>query len=230
MPNSIKINRFFINILVKRIFDLSLFAILLTPSLLLIIFISLVLIITQGFPIFYFSKRYITPEKTITIFKFRSMHKFNNNQKFFYKKYLLKDGFSYIPLNSEMYTNIGRILEKLQLVELPQLFNVVINGMSFVGNRPLPEENILQLKKFSNWKSRFDSPCGLTGISQIIGKNNLTSKERLYFEEQYVRVFKNRFILFYDLIIIWHTILFILFKIELSKEKAKKLLNIKATQ
>ena len=66
-------------------------------------------------------------------------------------------------------------------MELPQVFAVLFGYISFVGNRPLPENNVdLLRKEFPNdWQKRFDSPAGLTGISQVVGKLTLSPKQRL---------------------------------------------------
>jgi len=145
--------------------------------------------------------------------------------KYKLKERFMRDGFLDIPLDCEVYTPIGRILEKTQIVELLQLFNVIIDKMSLIGNRPLPFDNLVLLKKHRDWTRRFDSPAGMTGISQVVGKLNLTPKERLELEGLYSDVYEKGNILKCDILIIYYTIHLILFKKETSKAEAFNLLK-----
>ena len=118
----------------------------------------------------------------------------------------MRDGYLDIPLTCEVYTPVGRILERLQIVELPQLMNVVLDGMSIVGNRPLPKENVDLLAQHNpEWEKRFKSPAGITGISQVVGKLNLTPDERLRLEGLYSKVYQQGNIIKCDLLILWYT-------------------------
>ena len=87
-----------------------------------------------------------------------------------------------IPITAEIYTGIGRWFERLQLVELPQLYNVLRGNMSLVGNRPLPKHVNLQLmEKFGEKmiNDRMSVLPGMTGVAQIIGKYGLSDQERI---------------------------------------------------
>ena len=84
----------------------------------------------------------ITETKEIQIIKFRTMVKDAKSKKYgLEKKYMVK-GYLDIPLEAEVYTPIGRFLEKTQLVEVPQVLHVLSGKISFIGNRPLPQKNI----------------------------------------------------------------------------------------
>ena len=125
----------------------------------------------------------------ITIYKFRTM--INDSQKIesYIKNIANNKIYQRIPLTAEIYTGIGRWFERLQLVELPQLFNVLRGNMSLVGNRPLPKHVHLQLIGTFNEKminDRMGILPGMTGVSQIIGKYKLNDQERLEFEVNYV--------------------------------------------
>ena len=82
-----------------------------------LILFSLTSLIMQGWPIFYISKRMVSINKTISIIKFRTMVKDAKSDKYGLEKKYMKDGYLDIPLTSEVYTPIGRILEKTQIVE-----------------------------------------------------------------------------------------------------------------
>jgi len=129
------------------------------------------------------------------------------------EKYM-KDGYLDVPIISDVYTPFGRLLEKTQLVEILQVFHVLFNHMSFVGNRPLPENNVKILKKNfpDTWQERFKSPAGITGITQVAGKFNLTSKQRLELESLYSKVYHEGNILKADAYIFFSTIILLLLK------------------
>jgi lipopolysaccharide/colanic/teichoic acid biosynthesis glycosyltransferase len=157
----------------------------------LFILIYFLIKIIEGSPSLYVSKRLITPKKTITVYKFRTMVKDAKSPKYQLNELYMRGGFLDIPLESNVYTPIGRILERTQLVESLQLLNVVLGDMSIVGNRPLPQQNVELLMQFPNWQGRFDSPAGITGISQVVGKYGLQPTQRLGLERMYASIYSN---------------------------------------
>jgi len=213
-------------LLVKRFLDVFLALVLLivlSPILLLVSFLILVL---EGRPVFYVSRRHISASDTVPILKFRTMEKDATSPKFRLYERFMRDGFLDIPLSCEVYTPIGRFLERTQLVETPQLLNVVLHDMSFVGNRPLPASNVAQLKaSFPGWAERFDSPAGITGIAQVVGRRNLTPSERIELESLYSRVYQHGEILKCDLKIITITAWVVLFAEGITVSQARELLR-----
>ena len=177
---------------IKRLIDICVSFVLIIILMPFMIVIALLIFVLEGRPIFYISRRYISATKSIKIYKFRTMavdalsNKYDLNGKY------MKNGFLDIPLSDKVYTNIGRIIERSQLVESLQLFNVLAGDMSLVGNRPLPKNNINLLSKYENYNFRFNCPAGITGISQVIGKMFLIKfKFFLIFES------RNEFIIVY---------------------------------
>jgi len=162
--------------------------------------------ITAGAPVFYMSTRYIGVTRSIRVMKFRTMVRDATAPKYNLAQRFMRDGYLDIPLTCEVYTPVGRVLERLQIVELPQLIHVLFHGMSLVGNRPLPKQNVELLSQFSGWSTRFDSPAGITGVAQIVGKLNLLPVQRLRLESLYSKVHQEGDILRCDLFIIWHTL------------------------
>lgn len=211
--------------LVKRGIDLfvsiSLLAFLL-PVLLLIIFAILVL---EGRPIFYFSKRHVTVGREIVVAKFRTMVCDAKSPKYNLHGRFMQDGYLDIPVTCEVYTGIGRFLEKSQLVEVLQLFNVIFHGMSLIGNRPLPKSNLNHLRKFPLWWERFSSPAGMTGISQVVGKFNLKPSDRLELERLYSKVYQEGNVLKCDIEIIFFTLRMIVTGKSIPIDYAFKLLE-----
>ena len=213
----------------KRIEDIIfslLVLIILAPVLILFSIVSLLL---QGWPIFYISKRIIGLNKEINIIKFRTMVRDAKSEKYGLEKKYMKNGYLDIPMESEVFTPIGRILEKTQLVEVPQVFAVLFGKISFVGNRPLPMKNVELLKKKfpEKWEERFNSPAGITGISQVVGKFILTSEQRLELEALYSKVYQEGNVLKADAYIFFSTIILLLLRNSVayrSYDSAKKML------
>jgi len=82
-------------------------------------------------------------------------------------------------------TRVGRLLRRMSLDELPQLFNVVRGDMSLVGPRPLPVRDV---HKFSeSWlMRRFSVPPGVTGLWQISGRSDLAFDRWVMLDLQYI--------------------------------------------
>ena len=131
----------------KRLFDIIfslVLIILLFPIMLLIFFLVWCVI---GYPIFC-QKRPGLNNKIFTIYKFKTLYDPSNN-------------FS----EKERQSKFGNFLRKTGLDELPQLFNVLENNISFIGPRPLLTE---YLKKYSaHEKKRHLVKPGITGLAQV---------------------------------------------------------------
>ena len=82
-------------------------------------------------------------------------------------------------------TNVGKIIRKTSIDELPQLINVIKGDMSLVGPRPsLPKE----VKKFEQWMmERLEVKPGLTCIWQVSGRNNIDFEDWMKLDIKYVR-------------------------------------------
>lgn len=205
----IKIHR-----IIKKFEDILFSVLILVILLPILLLLTLSSFLLQGWPIFYISKRVVSGERLVRIIKFRTMVKDAKSEKYDIEKKYMQKGYLDIPLSSDVYTPIGRIMEKTQLVEVPQIFNILFGQMSFVGNRPLPKKNVNILKKkFPNdWYKRFDSPSGITGISQVTGKFKLTPEKRLELESLYSKVYQEGNILKADAYIFFSTIILLLLR------------------
>lgn len=80
-------------------------------------------------------------------------------------------------------TPLGAFLRKSSLDELPQLFNIVLGEMSFVGPRPIvAAERERYGEAFSHC---FSVPPGLTGLWQISGRSDCSYATRVLLDSQY---------------------------------------------
>lgn len=214
-----------ISILIKRFLDIvgsATLILLLMPVFALVVVLIWVL---EGRPIFYFSKRFVAKDKEASIVKFRTMVVDAKSPKYQLEERFMRDGYLDIPLDCEVYTPIGRILEKTQVVELLQLFNVLLGQMSFIGNRPLPQRNLDLLEKTGRWEVRFDSPAGISGISQVVGKYGLTPVKRLELEKLYSKVYQQGNVLKCDFEIIYFTFRLVITGKTMTYDHAMKLMN-----
>lgn len=218
---------FKISNLLKRLVDIVMSVIVLTLLFPILLLISLLIFILEGYPVFYISKRYISLDQCVTVSKFRTMVKDATSPKYRLRERFMRDGYLDIPLDCEVYTPIGRFLERTQLVEVLQLFNVLLHGMSLIGNRPLPRENINLLRQFNGWEGRFGSPAGLSGLSQVVGKLNQSPRERLELECLYSQLYRNNGsnVLVCDFFIIYYTVRLLFLKKPLALADAKQLVR-----
>mgnify|MGYP000853796385 FL=1 len=154
-------------IVFKRFFDIafSLSATVVLMPLFLIVSI-LVAFDTKSFPIFV-QYRMGRNNKPFKIYKFRTMNASAPSDVATRK---LKNSDKYI-------SRIGRILRRLSIDELPQLVNIFLGQMSFVGPRPvvLTETDLLQLRTRNGACS---VRPGLTGVAQTSGRDKLTAVEK----------------------------------------------------
>ena len=86
--------------------------------------------------------------------------------------------------NDPRITRVGRVLRRLSLDEVPQLFNVLRGDMSVVGPRPpIPYEvEAYELRH----RKRLDMKPGLTGLWQVSGRNRLPFEEMVKLDLFYI--------------------------------------------
>jgi len=155
----------------KRLMDIvgSFIGILMLSPLLL--FISFLIMITMGRPIFFKQIRPGLHAKPFVLYKFRTMLDLKN-----------EDG-NLLP-DEKRLTTVGKFLRKTSLDELPELWNVIKGQMSLVGPRPLL---IRYLPYFTEKeRKRFQVKPGITGLAQLSGRNQLSWNKRLELDCWYV--------------------------------------------
>ena len=181
--------------IIKRILDVSLSIMGIIILLPVWILIAICIKLNSTGPIFYKHKRVGIGNKEFICLKFRSMFVGSDSNS------LVSD-----PMDKRV-TTVGHFLRKTSLDETPQLINILIDDMSIVGPRPaLPS----QVKQFSgNDYDKLLVKPGLTGWTQVNGRNTIPYKKRMELDCWYA---KNWSIIL-DLKILFKTF-FILFKQE----------------
>lgn len=87
--------------------------------------------------------------------------------------------------NDPRITRVGKILRKLSLDELPQLWNVLTGEMSIVGPRPIP---IPELNSYGDGINLYQLVRpGITGMWQVSGRNDCSYEDRIRYNEYYIR-------------------------------------------
>lgn len=178
---------------IKRILDIIFSVILLIFSMPIFIILILIIKISDGGPAFYNAERLGKGMKKFKMYKFRSM-KVNSPD------IRNEDGSTFNSENDNRLTKIGKFIRKTSLDELPQLFNVLIGNMSFVGPRPSPLGNE---DKYPNYcLKKFEVLPGITGYNQVVLRNRSTLDERYRNDVFYV----NNISILFDLKIILLTV------------------------
>lgn len=172
----------------KRMIDLAGSLLLLLICAPIFVFTSILILITSGRPIFFKQERLGLAGKRFTILKFRTMAEVSPD--------------SQIPFDDEnRLTKIGKFLRESSMDEIPQLLNVLKGEMSIVGPRPLIPRYFPYFR--DSERIRFLVKPGITGLSQISGRNNLPWSERFELDQEYVRSMS----FYLDLRIVFKTLL-----------------------
>lgn len=153
-------------------FILSLVAIIICSPLL--IAIAIIIKLDSKGPIFFIQERVGKNNLKFNIYKFRTM--VNNADR-------LGPGLK-TSKNDVRVTNIGNILRKTSLDEIPQLLNIIKGDMSIIGPRPTVEKVVDQLPK-ENRKRHMVRP-GVTGLAQVNGRQSLSWSEKVKYDLTYV--------------------------------------------
>ena len=187
----------------KRVFDIMICVLLGIPFLTLIFVISILFLVRLEKP-FYVQKRLGKNGKPFKIIKFRSMKK---NAESILAELLSSDPALKCEWEANFklkadprITRIGSFLRKTSLDELPQFFNVMLGHMSWVGPRPIVEEELY--KYASNKDVYLQLKPGLTGLWQVSVRNKESYQERVKLDLEYA----DKQSIFFDISIIFRTV------------------------
>ena len=196
----------------KRGFDILFSLLVLALTLPLYPFIALAIVLEDGRPIFFSHTRETIGGRRFGCLKFRSMRRDAESIKARLSGENKADGPQFFIPDDPRLTRVGKILRDFQLDELPQFLNVLKGDMSVVGPRPSPfKEN----QYCPAWReARLSVRPGVTGLWQI----RRTRAEGADFQEwiKYDIEYVERESFFFDLWIIWKTVLLVLRKVTRS--------------
>jgi O-antigen biosynthesis protein WbqP len=156
--------------MINKILALILFLII-SPIML---FISILIFIEDGFPIFFTQRRVGYNYTFFNIYKFRSMKKNTPNVA------------THLLVNPDKYLlKIGKFIRKTSLDELPNLINIIKGEMVFVGPRPaLYNQDDLMDFRVATGVSKLKP--GITGLAQINGRDEISIPEKVKLEQEYL--------------------------------------------
>ena len=177
---------------IKRVFDIALSLSALVFLLIPLLVVCCIVRVKLGSPAVFSQVRQGEGGRPFTIFKFRTMTEERDD-----KGELLPD-----ELRT---TSFGSMLRKTSIDELPELWNILVGDMSFVGPRPLLMEYSELYSEAQ--RKRFLVKPGLTGWAQVNGRNGVDWQTRLGLDSWYAENQSFRL----DLNIMWRTV-FVLLK------------------
>jgi O-antigen biosynthesis protein WbqP len=156
--------------MLNRIFALLLFLILLP----IFIIVAIIILIEDGFPIFFTQKRVGINYSFFKIYKFRSMKKNTPNLA------------THLLTNPDQYLlKIGNFIRKTSLDELPNLVNIIKGEMVFVGPRPaLYNQDDLMALRVATGVDKLKP--GITGWAQINGRDDISIEKKVQLEQEYM--------------------------------------------
>ena len=166
--------------MIKRLFDVILAVLMLVITSPIMLVTAAAVKICDGGSVFYRQTRCTRGGRQFKIIKFRSMI-----------EHAEEDGKARLASkNDYRITPVGRIIRKLRIDELPQLFNVLCGDMSFVGPRPERPEIIKEYTEMMpEFSYRTKVTAGITGYAQVYGKYNTRPYDKLKLDLYYIENF-----------------------------------------
>lgn len=170
-----------INYLIKLFFDKIFSALFFIIAIPFIVFFGILILIEDGWPIFFIQKRHGWDGRIINIYKLRSLKKSINNV------------FKQVSRGDDRVLKTGKIIRRFSIDELPQLINILEGKLSLVGPRPHPidlnNQHSIAIKGFMQ---RHKCKPGLTGLAQVNGFRGPTNnpklmEERFKLDKKYIQ-------------------------------------------
>ncbi len=189
--------------LMKSLLDklFSIIALILTSPI--IIIFAILILIEDGFPIFFNQKRTGWDGNSFNIFKLRSIKNAEN-----------KDESLQVIAGDSRLLRVGKIIRRLSIDELPQFYNVLKGDMAIVGPRPhMTDHTEYYSKDIKNFMQRHKCLPGITGWAQVNGSRGPTNNEgamdkRFQHDLYYIKNWN----LMLDVYILVRTVLVVLFQ------------------
>ena len=168
----------FLTLTSKRFFDLVFLLLFSIPAFVLVIIASILIKLTSKGPVFFKQVRVGKDCKPFTILKLRTMNTDSQEIK------------RHTTENDERIFPVGKILRKLKIDELPQLFNILKNEMSFIGPRPEREDLVSDFQQqCPHYQYRSIIKPGISGWAQVNNPKATPeeSMEKLEYDLYYIK-------------------------------------------
>ncbi|WP_348788960.1 sugar transferase [Leifsonia sp. NPDC080035] len=156
----------------RSVADRVVAAVLLVPALPVMAVIALTIAVRMGRPVLFRQQRIGMGGRSFEILKFRTMVPDAE-----------RIGGGYFPDGLDLVPPLGRFLRRSSLDELPQLLNVVRGDMAFIGPRPAL---VSQFARYTpEQKRRVSVPQGITGLAQVVYRNDAPWSKRIELDVHY---------------------------------------------
>ncbi|MBO6111979.1 MAG: exopolysaccharide biosynthesis polyprenyl glycosylphosphotransferase [Lachnospiraceae bacterium] len=160
----------------KRLMDIIISALMLIVTSPILLIAAIAIKREDGGSVFFRQERATINGRVFKIYKFRTMKENNKNKS--------------VTKDDDRITDVGKILRKYRIDELPQFINIIKGDMSLVGPRPEMLENVREYtEKLPEFSYRLRMKAGLTGYAQIMGKYNTSSRDKLILDLMYIEDF-----------------------------------------
>ena len=138
------------------------------------ILVSIIILLSDGFPIIFTQKRVGKSNVHFKLYKFRTMKKNTPD----IATHLMKNP-------QEHLIKLGGFIRKYSLDEIPQIFNIIKSDMSYIGPRPAlhNQDDLISLRTSKNIHSIMP---GITGWAQVNGRDDLSINEKVDFDFYYL--------------------------------------------
>lgn len=185
----------------KRLLDVCVSALMIVATLPVMIATALAIFFESGGPVLYRQERVGRRGEVFTLLKFRSM-----------RQDAEANGAVWAMQNDTRVTRVGEFIRKTRIDELPQLINVLLGDMSFVGPRPERPQFVAELSEaIPYYDLRHYVKPGITGWAQVLypyGASINDAREKLQYDLYYLKNYS----IFLDINILLQTIQVILFR------------------
>lgn len=158
---------------IKRLLDVTFAILLLLVLIIPMLIIAIIVKATSKGPVLFVQERFGKNSRKFNLLKFRSMQvnaPLVSNQRF--------------DMVQAHVTPFGKVMRELSLDELPQVLNVLLGQMSFIGPRPLAESDLRVIELRRQTGADRVKP-GITGWAQVNGRNNLDDEHKAAFDKEY---------------------------------------------
>ena len=163
---------------IKRLFDIFVSVVLIIPIGIVICISGIIIKAEDGGSVFYTSDRTGRYGRIFKMYKLRSMKENSPDIR-------LADGSTYNGDDDPRVTKFGKLARRTSIDELPQIINVILGDMSFIG--PRPDTPFGSAAYTEEEKIILTVRPGITGYNQAVNRNSVLTKDKLKNDIYYVQ-------------------------------------------